>query len=283
MRLARMDGRWVRLIGGGVLDLDEAGLGHFAGDDNSLFENWSAVREWGLATSGPADACSVGVDAALLGAPVGAPRQIFALAVNYADHAAEAGITPPEHPLVFPKYPSSVTGPTDDIRLPSNRADWEVELVVVIGEGGHRIPREQAWQSVAGLTVGQDISERRVQARKPFPHFALAKSFPTFAPLGPVLVTPDELADPDDLAISCQINGEQVQKSRTGQLIFGVADLVAEISSVVPLLPGDLIFTGTPSGVGSSMSPRRYLSPGDTITSHIEGIGAMVNHCIDAS
>src|SRR5215831_15562286 len=160
-----------------------------------------------------------------------------------------------------------------------HRADWEVELVAVIGARAHRVAEGQAWEHIAGLTVGQDISERRVQFRPPNPQFSLGKSFPTFGPIGPVLVTPDELPDPDDLEIRCSVNGEEMQRSLTGNLIFPVPKLVAELSAILPLLPGDLIFTGTPSGVGSSRDPRVYLKPGDVIVSEIAGIGRMSNRC----
>jgi 2,4-didehydro-3-deoxy-L-rhamnonate hydrolase len=201
--------------------------------------------------------------------------------VNYADHAAEAATDRPEYPIVFTKFPTCITGPYDDVLLPSNRADWEVELVVVMGRRAHRVERDRAWEHVAGLTVGQDISERRVQFRKPGPHLALAKSFPTFGPTGPWLVTPDECANPDDLRLTCAINGETMQDSRTSQLIFDVPALIESISGMVPLLPGDLIFTGTPAGVGSTRDPRRYLAPGDVITSEIEGIGTIRNTCVE--
>jgi len=159
--------------------------------------------------------------------------------------------------------------------LPSNYVDWEVELVVVIGRGGHRIPENRAWEHVAGLTIGQDLSERRVQTAGRPAQFALGKSFPGFGPTGPVLVTPDELPDPDDLALSNILNGTVVQQARTSQMLFPVPELIARISAVVPLLPGDLIFTGTPAGVGVQRTPPRYLRPGDELVGQIEGIGEL--------
>jgi 2-keto-4-pentenoate hydratase/2-oxohepta-3-ene-1,7-dioic acid hydratase in catechol pathway len=286
MRLATIDGRPALVSGQGHCDIERASGGRFPADALGVLERWEEFTAWaGAATGsgGPAELAWAPFNPKQLGPPVPFPRQVFALAVNYKDHAAEAGADLPEAPIVFTKFPTCIAGPYDDILLPSNRADWEVELVVVIGPRAHRVARERSWDHVAGLTIGQDISERRVQFRKPGPHLAMAKSFPTFGPTGPWLVTPDEFASRDDIALRCGINGEPMQDSRTSFLIFGVAELIASLSAMVPLLPGDLIFTGTPSGVGSTRDPRRYLSPGDVITSEIDGIGVMRNTCVEAS
>ncbi|MEA2682597.1 MAG: hypothetical protein QOK05_925 [Chloroflexota bacterium] len=280
MRIANVDGRTAIVRDGMSLDVERASAGTFSSDPIELLEDWAAFTAW---AKGGADGEWLALETARLRAPVPAPRQVFALAVNYRDHAAEAGATAPEHPYVFTKFPSCIVGPTDDVRLPSNRADWEVELVVVIGQPGERVQRTDAWAHVAGVTIGQDISERRVQFRKPFPHLSVSKSYPTFGPTGPWLVTPDELANPDDLAITCEINGAEMQASRTSELIFGVPELIEAISASVTLLPGDLIFTGTPAGVGSTRDPRMYLTDGDLITSAIEGVGEMNNRCVQAS
>lgn len=280
MRLARVANEFGLVAGDHITMLSSLGIAGHDAATNSLFEAWDEVKVAVAAI--PADdiaALAKPFEAGELEPPVGSPRQVFALALNYADHAAEAGAEVPEHPLVFPKFPSCLTGPRSDVQLGSNRVDWEVELVVVIGSGGFAIDEEHGWDAVAGLTIGQDLSDRRIQARPPFPHFALAKSGPTYGPIGPCLVTPDELADRDDLAIRCEINGEVVQSSSTAQLIFSVPQLIAEISATVRLEPGDLIFTGTPAGVGASRNPRRYLSPGDEIVSVVDGIGVMTNLC----
>jgi 2,4-didehydro-3-deoxy-L-rhamnonate hydrolase len=275
MRLGNLEGRAALVSGGGQLDVEEASGGRFGPDLMTVLDDWAAFRAWTVTASGTWR----DFDQGLLGPPVPAPRQVFAVAVNYRDHAAEASIELPEHPLVFTKFPSCITGPFSPVLLPTERADWEVELVVVIGRRCHRVQESEAWDAVAGLTIGQDISERRIQFRKPFPHFSIAKSLPTFGPTGPVLVTPDEMAERDDLEITCHVNGELMQSSRTSNLVFSVPQLIAELSSTVLLMPGDLIFTGTPSGVGSSRDPRRYLRPGDVIESSVEGIGAMRNTC----
>lgn len=153
--------------------------------------------------------------------------------------------------------------------------DWEVELVVVIGRTAHQISEDEAWDHVAGLTIGQDISERVSQLAGPAPQFSLGKSFPNFAPVGPWLVTPDAVADRDDLRLGCAIDGETVQDGRTRDLIFPVARLVAELSRTITFRPGDLVFTGTPAGVGLGRDPQRFLRPGNELTSWIEGIGEM--------
>ena len=175
---------------------------------------------------------------------------MFGIGLNYRDHAAESGLPLPDRPATFTKFPTCLTGPDAEVPLPSGAVDWEVELVVVIGVRAHRVSEGAAWQHVAGVTVGQDLSERVVQWSAGG-QFSLGKSFPGFGPMGPCLVTPDALADPDDLAIRCAVNGEIVQQSRTSDMVFGVPRLIAELSAVLPLLPGDVIFTGTPSGIGA--------------------------------
>jgi 2-keto-4-pentenoate hydratase/2-oxohepta-3-ene-1,7-dioic acid hydratase in catechol pathway len=277
MRIATVRGRPVIVAGLACLDVQAASAGRFPADPLGIFERWDELRSW--AAKLPADAPWTPFEPEDLGAPVPCPRQVFAVAVNYADHASEAAATAPDAPLVFGKFPSCITGPYDPVIVPSDRADWEVELVAVIGRRAEHVAERDAWDHVAGLTVGQDISERRVQFRKPGPNLAMAKSFPTFGPTGPVLVTPDEFPDRDALSLSCAINGETTQDANTRDMIFGVAQLIEAVSSQVILLPGDLLFTGTPSGVGSTRNPRRYLVPGDLITSEIEGIGVMRNPC----
>jgi 2-keto-4-pentenoate hydratase/2-oxohepta-3-ene-1,7-dioic acid hydratase in catechol pathway len=201
---------------------------------------------------------------------------VFAIGLNYAAHAVESHQSVPEHPTTFTKFSTCITGPYAHVTLPSESVDYEIELVAVIGLRTHRATAATAWGYVAGLMVGQDLSERAVQLRPPVPQFSLGKSFPGFGPTGPWLVTPDELADPDDLAVTCRLNAEVVQSSRTSDLIFSVSEIIERVSAITPMLPGDLVFTGTPSGVGMGRTPPRYLSPGDMLESTIEGIGTMV-------
>jgi 2-keto-4-pentenoate hydratase/2-oxohepta-3-ene-1,7-dioic acid hydratase in catechol pathway len=271
MRIANVDGRAALVVDGGTLDVAAASGGRFGPDPQSLFEQWDEVRAWAPTATGEV----VAVDPARLGPPAPRPRQVFGIGLNYAAHAAEGGAPNPTFPPTFTKFPTCLTGPDVTVELPSDQVDWEVELVVVIGRGGHRIREADGWAHVAGLMVGQDLSERAVQRRPPSPQFSLGKSFPGFGPTGPWLVTPDELEDSDDLPLSCAVNGEQVQASRTSDLIFGVPALVDRLSSILPLLPGDVIFTGTPSGVGVARTPPRFLSPGDELVSCIDGIGEL--------
>jgi 2-keto-4-pentenoate hydratase/2-oxohepta-3-ene-1,7-dioic acid hydratase in catechol pathway len=270
MRFGTVDGRLVLVSGARALDVATASSGSLPSDPVAALERWDDVRAWS-ATAEWSTAFDVAPEQ--LGAPVPAPRQVFAIALNYAPHAAEAGFEPPVEPLVFTKFPSCVTGPITTVALPEGHVDWEIEVVAVIGRGGYRIPRADAWDAVAGITVGQDLSERVLQLTGKPPQFSLAKSHPGFGPIGPVAVTPDELADRDDLAFSSSIGDEVIQHGRTSQMIFPVDDLVARLSAVCRLLPGDLIFTGTPEGVGNRRTPQRFLAPGETLVSRLDGVG----------
>ncbi|MCM2389674.1 fumarylacetoacetate hydrolase family protein [Streptomyces albipurpureus] len=272
MRVANVAGRAALLTPAGWTDVERASGGLFPADPQELFERWDHFRQW-AATAPPGHDVELAPSA--LRSPVPRPRQVLAIGLNYRDHADESGFSVPEHPPVFTKFVSSITGPYGDISLPEGSVDWEVELVAVIGRRAWQVGAGQAWDHVAGLTVGQDISERDKQLSGPVPQFSLGKSHPDFAPMGPYLVTPDEFDDPDDLELGCAINGEEMQKGRTSSLIFSVPELIARLSAVLPLLPGDVIFTGTPAGVGLGRRPQRFLAAGEELVSHIEGIGEM--------
>jgi 2,4-diketo-3-deoxy-L-fuconate hydrolase len=281
MRMANVAGRSTLIDGAGVgLDVEKASDGRFTADPQALFEQWDALHDWAVTLDGGGD---VAVDPAQLDAPTPAPRQVFAIGLNYAEHAAESKMARPDSPPVFTKFQTSIAGPNATVTLPSNTVDWEVELVVAIGRGGVRIAESEAWSHVAGLMVGQDLSERIVQLAGPAPQFSLGKSYPGFAPLGPALVTVDEVDNPEDLELGCSLNGEVLQQGCTSQMIFGVGELIARISAVCPLLPGDVIFTGTPSGVGGARTPARYLPPGSILTSYIAGVGELRNDFIAAA
>ncbi|MBN9621015.1 MAG: fumarylacetoacetate hydrolase family protein [Actinobacteria bacterium] len=272
MRIANLAGRLALIVDGTAIDVAEASDGRFGPDVQGIYEHFADFRAWAASAELPAGAS---FDPAQLGAPAPAPRQLFAIGLNYRAHADESGFAAPPSPAVFTKFVTSITGPYTDVELPDGDVDWEIELVAVIGSRAHRVSESTAWDYVAGLTAGQDISERRLQMVGAAPQFSLAKSYPGFAPMGPLLVTPDEFADPDDLGLSCAIDGEQVQKSRTSELIFSVPALIAQLSAVLPLLPGDVIFTGTPAGVGLGRVPPRYLHAGQVLTSNIENIGEL--------
>jgi len=276
MRLANLAGRLVLVDGDRALDVERSSGGTFSSDPQSVFERWDEFRAWAQTAS---LAGAERFDPRQLGSPVPSPRQIFAVGLNYRDHVDEVGLAH-DVPVVFTKYVSSIAGPYDDIPHPGGHVDWEVELVAVIGRGGHGIREEDAWSHVAGLTIGQDISERITQHVGVTPQFSLGKSFPKFAPMGPVLVTPDELDDPDDVALETVVNGETMQSSRTSYMTSSVSRLIAQLSSITTLLPGDAIFTGTPSGVGLGMVPPRYLKVGDELVTRIEGVGELRNRIV---
>lgn len=272
MRFATLRGRFVLYDGEYALDVAGASGGELPSDPNEALGRWSEIRRF-AADADWTDAVRVAV--AELDAPVPRPRQVFAIALNYAPHAAEAGFEPPQEPLVFTKFPTCITGAVTTVALPAGNVDWEIEVVAVIGAGGYRIPRSRAWDAVAGLTLGQDLSERIGQLAGRPPQFSLAKSHPGFGPTGPVGVTLDEFADPTDLGFSSRIGDEVVQHGRTSQMIFPIDELVARLSAVCPLLPGDLIFTGTPEGVGNRRTPPRFLAAGETLISTLEGVGEL--------
>jgi 2-keto-4-pentenoate hydratase/2-oxohepta-3-ene-1,7-dioic acid hydratase in catechol pathway len=215
-------------------------------------------------------------------APVPDPQKVICVGLNYADHARESGAAIPTEPVIFCKFPTAVAAHEQPIVLPavSKCVDYEAELVVVIGRGGRNIPRERAMEHVAGYTCGHDVSARDWQMHKPGGQWLLGKTFDTFAPFGPHITTADEVPDPNSLAIALRINGQTMQQSSTGQFIFKVDELVAYVSQVCTLLPGDVIFTGTPPGVGFARKPPVYLKPGDVCEVEIEKLGVLRNSVV---
>ena len=274
MRIASRLGRAVIVEGNLCADIANASKGAVGHRIDDLYQNWPGFVQW-AAESAPAP--DQPFEVSELDAPVQRPRQVFGIGLNYLDHAAESGVSVPSSATVFTKFPTCLVGPTAAVELPSTTVDWEVELVVVIGRTADRVSEHDAWDYVAGLTVGQDISERTVQLAGPVPQFSLGKSYRTFGPIGPWLVTPDDLERRDDLELQCSVSGRVLQKGRTGQMVFSVSELIAQISQVCPMLPGDLVFTGTPPGVGMARKPQEFLQPGTTLVSEIEGIGRLVN------
>lgn len=212
-------------------------------------------------------------------APIDDPEKIICIGLNYADHAAESGMPIPDEPIVFSKYASSIIGPNANIVAPSasSQVDYEVELVVVIGKRGRNISEEDALNYVAGYMVGHDVSARDYQLEKPGTQWMMGKTFDTFAPIGPDLVTTDDVSDPHNLGIRCILNGETVQDSNTSQLIFDVPQLIAYLTHVFTIIPGDLIFTGTPPGVGMGRNPQLWLKHGDHVICEIDGLGRLEN------
>jgi 2-keto-4-pentenoate hydratase/2-oxohepta-3-ene-1,7-dioic acid hydratase in catechol pathway len=212
-----------------------------------------------------------------LHAPIANPPRVFAIGLNYRDHAIEAKMALPTVPVVFFKMSTAIIGPGENIVLPKNstKVDYEAELAFVIGKGGYRIPASAWREQVYGYTIVNDVSARDVQLSTS--QWSLGKSFPTFCPIGPAIVSTDEIADPHSLAIGLSINGEVLQNSNTRELIFKIPELVEYISSITPLLPGDVISTGTPSGVGMGRTPQRWLMAGDQVTVTVEGLGSLTN------
>ena len=214
--------------------------------------------------------------------PVPNPEKVFCIGLNYRDHAIETGNAIPTEPVVFSKFNTALIGHGQSIELPSisSKVDYEAELVVVIGRTAKNISADQAMSHVFGYTCGHDVSARDWQKGRPGGQWLLGKTFDTFAPIGPCMVTTDEVPDVSNLAVQMRLNGETVQSSTTAQLIFDIPTLVSHLSKFVTLRPGDLIFTGTPPGVGDAKDPPVYLKPGDQCTVTVEGIGELTNHCV---
>ncbi|HEY1578117.1 MAG TPA: fumarylacetoacetate hydrolase family protein [Terracidiphilus sp.] len=232
---------------------------------------------------GPAStlpASRLSLDDVKMHAPLGNPPRIFAIGLNYRDHAKESGMEIPTTPVVFFKLATAIIGPGDPIVLPRNstQPDYEAEFAFVIGKGGYRISAS-AWRDhVYGYTIVNDVSARDVQFAST--QWSMSKCFPTFCPLGPAMVTADEIADPHNLDISLSIDGERLQHSNTRELVFKIPELIEYLSSITPLLPGDIISTGTPPGVGLGRNPKRWLKPGETVTVTIQGLGSLTNPTI---
>lgn len=275
MRFANQAGRGVIVLDDGVADLEAVSGGRLGPDPMAALQNWDEVVQ--LAAS--VDRATGPLDEGSLGCPVPRPRQVFAIGLNYAAHAAETGKAVPEVPATFTKFPASLAGPHDEIEVVGETVDWEVELVAVVGRRADRVAASEGWDHIAGLTIGQDVTDRTLQVAAGA-QFSLGKSRRGFGPMGPWVVSTDEFDDPDDLALGCSVDGETVQDSRTSDMVFSVPQLVAELSAVVPLLPGDVIFTGTPAGVGVGRTPPRFLAPGNVLETWIEGIGEMRNPCV---
>ncbi len=252
-------------------------------DNGKFFELEGAGDEYGFGVGsvlGRLDSLKPGAEVpapALLQAPFPCPTQIFAVGLNYKNHAAEMDLPLPVTPMVFAKFPSCIADPNTDINIPGETTDWEAELVIVIGRNGRNIAASDSSSYIAGYMVGQDVSERTVQMSSSPAQFSMGKSFENFAPMGPWFTSADEIADPNDLLIQCSLNGQLMQNESTEDMAFHVTEIVAFISSVCELRTGDLIFTGSPAGVGQGQNPKRFLRDGDVLTTSIEKLGTMTN------
>lgn len=270
MKLVRYDGRPAVLTNeGGTFVADLIG-DSFGQDAVELIESWDEVE----AAVGSSPRAEFEVDHARLGPPILCPRQIFGVGMNYRDHAEEVGLPAlPTTPAVFTKFVSSITGPQATVELPSDMVDYEVELLVVIKDVVTHSNETDAWSHVAGLMVGQDLSDRPLQLAAIPPQFSLGKSHKGFSPMGPALVSMSEITNPDSLDLGCRVDGEILQAGNTKDLIFSVPELIAYLSAICTLLPGDVIWTGTPGGVGNARTPKRMLRPGETLTSYVAEVG----------
>lgn len=284
MKLANIAGRAALIAPDGTAhDVHTLSESRFGPDLPDLFSAWEQVAKW-ADTLSPLSEGTV-FTAADLGAPSPQPRQIVAFGLNYADHAAESGFEAPTGlPPAFPKFVSSLSGPVTTVVLPAGgKTDWEVELVVVIGSAiDGAISEDSAWDHVAGVTAGQDLSDRATQFSTPAPQFGLGKSFPGFTPTGPWIVTPDELRDRNDVALSCSLDGKQMQQGSTKNLLVPIPRLLAGLSQIISLYPGDLIFTGTPEGVGVGRDPQVFIQPGQELVTIIEGVGELRQRFVQA-
>jgi 2-keto-4-pentenoate hydratase/2-oxohepta-3-ene-1,7-dioic acid hydratase in catechol pathway len=262
----QIDHHTIALRGSGFGSVIEVIAGGAAGLDG--------VRRW--AEKAPASA-AIDLTGAQYLSPIPRPPKVICIGLNYRDHAIESNLPIPETPTVFAKFPTAVIGPGAPIVLPkaSTRPDYEAEMAVVIGKGGRHIPEANWREHVFGYTILNDVSARDFQMATS--QWTIGKTFDTFAPIGPAIVSADEIEDPHNLAISLELSGEIMQQSNTSNLIFKVPQLIAHLSSVFTLEPGDIIATGTPSGVGFARTPPRYLKAGDEVRVRVEGLGELYN------
>ena len=274
-KLANIEGRAALVEGDNYYDLETISNGKFNNDTSNALTNLVGLSELSedLSKSEPSGLLhDIKIDA-----PISAPKNCYAVGLNYRNHAEEAGMDIPSVPMVFTKHTTCLVGPNSTIEMRSDHVDYEAELVVVIGKSGKDIQKDNAWDHVAGLCAGQDISDRTVQFSSNPPQFNLGKSFDTFGPMGPYLVSPDGLQDKESLEIECKVNQEVRQKDNTNDLIFDVPSIISYLSEIVTLNTGDIIFTGTPGGVG--IMEGKFLKDGDVLSTSIEGIGTLKNVC----
>ncbi len=252
--------------------LDVSGFGQDYDEDFFGGTGIDDLKEWLASNEG---SCPVITDEIRLGAPLCRPSKIICIGLNYAKHAEESGMAIPKEPVLFFKATSAIVGPNDDVVIPkgSAKTDWEVELAVVIGKKASYVSKENIMDHVAGYVLHNDYSERAFQLEREG-QWVKGKSCDTFAPLGPFIATTDEIADPHNLNLWLKVNGEMLQNSNTSDFVFNIPESISYISQFMTLLPGDIISTGTPFGVGLGFNPPRYLKAGDVVELGIDGLGA---------
>jgi len=280
LKLASIQGRAHFVIGSStefrVVDIEHSSKGSLPSDVMSCYTVWQSLREHAKTIS---ESDGVACSLEQLDCPVPQPRQLFAVGLNYKKHAEEMGSPIPSTPLTFAKFQSSINTPSGDVQLVGATCDYESELVVVIGAGGVNIARANAWQHIAGITAGQDISDRTLQYSGVPPQFSLGKSRTGFTPMGPWVADMQDNSNRDDLRLTCMVNGEVRQDTKTSDMIFDISQIVSYLSGICQLFPGDAIFTGTTSGVGHGHKPPIYLQRGDIIETSLEGVGIIRNRC----
>ena len=281
LRLANLKGRAQFIVGDiaspRAIDVATASNNSLSADPMQCFAHWDTLKKLAATLN-----ASTGTHVAIadLSCPVPLPRQMFAVGLNYRKHAAEMGSPLPPLPLVFAKFQSSLNTPTGNIEILSETVDYESELVIIVGKGGRHIDEATAWDHVAGLCAGQDVSDRGLQYMGTPPQFSLGKSRVGYSPIGPWVTDMSNNDKRDDLQLGCTVNGEQRQDTQTSDMIFGIAHIVAYMSTIVELFPGDVVYTGSPFGVGHGRKPQVYLKPGDVVETTLEGVGTITNRCI---
>ena len=281
LRLANLKGRAQFIVGDiaspRAIDVATASNNSLSADPMQCFAHWDTLKKLAATLD-----VSTGAPVAIadLSCPVPNPRQMFAVGLNYRKHAAEMGSPLPPLPLVFAKFQSSLNTPTGNIEILSDTVDYESELVIIVGKGGRHIDEAAAWDHVAGLCAGQDVSDRGLQYMGTPPQFSLGKSRVGYSPIGPWVTDMSNNDKRDNLQLGCTVNGEQRQDTHTSDMIFGITHIVAYMSTIVELFPGDVIYTGSPFGVGHGRKPQVYLKPGDVVVTTLEGVGTITNRCI---
>jgi 2-keto-4-pentenoate hydratase/2-oxohepta-3-ene-1,7-dioic acid hydratase in catechol pathway len=281
-RLGCVDGRAVFITTSltGYIDIEKVSGGKLSSDPMACFENWAEVCKVATNLSQADESSAITLDSNKLECPVPRPRQIFAIGINYKAHAAEMNNPLPSQPLVFTKFQSSLNSPNGAVTLVGEKCDFEAELVAVIAKGGRNISASEAWCHVAGLCVGQDVSDRALQYANTPPQFSLGKSRAGFTPIGPWITDAASLTTRGNLEMTCRVSGEIMQHTQTDDMIFEIPEIISYLSSICELFPGDVIYTGTPSGVGAGRTPQRFLHAGDVIETTIQDLGKLINKCI---
>jgi len=280
-RLGCVDGRAI-LVADSLdkyVDIEKFSGGKLPSEPMACIELWSEVCSLATSLALAKATDFVTLDSNKLECPVPRPRQIFAIGINYKAHAAEMNHGLPKEPLVFTKFPSSLNSPFGQINLTGEKCDYEAELVAIIAKPGRNISVADAWSHVAGLCVGQDFSDRELQYANTPPQFSLGKSRAGFTAIGPWITDTATLSTRANLEMTCRVSGEVMQNTQTDDMIFEVPDIVSYLSGICELYAGDVIYTGTPSGVGAGRTPQRFLRSGDIVETTIQDLGTLINIC----